>query len=414
MAVIERKQRNMDKNKGKTTDYSFQVDLKGLIRLLSENLYSSNDVFLRELLQNCVDAIEARRIAEPEFSAGKIQISYLPKTAKEARLVFSDNGIGLTQAEIHTFLSVIGQSSKRGEMKRGSFIGQFGIGLLSCFLVTDEILVRSRSIREEQGWRWLGRSDGTYQVMPETETMEPGCEVILLLKGRNASCYGEERVVERLKDYGFLLQIPVEFSGQGGRQKINDAFIPWRQTFCSNEEILAFGELLFEEKFFGVVPVSGEGLQGYAFISSRQTSAAATGKHKIFLKDMLITEDGKDLIPKWAFFTRCILNAQNLTPIASREGFVLDHHLARARNTIEKCIFDYFVALSQYDVDRLKQITIVHNVAVKSLAVENEKIYHLFFPFLTFFTNKGNLTGFQLVEAAKKTAVYYCTEVDEE
>ncbi len=413
MAVIERKQRNMDKNKGKTTDYSFQVDLKGLIRLLSENLYSSNDVFLRELLQNCVDAIEARRIAEPEFSAGKIQISYLPKTAKEARLVFSDNGIGLTQAEIHTFLSVIGQSSKRGEMKRGSFIGQFGIGLLSCFLVTDEILVRSRSIREEQGWRWLGRSDGTYQVMPETETMEPGCEVILLLKGRNASCYGEERVVERLKDYGFLLQIPVEFSGQGGRQKINDAFIPWRQTFCSNEEILAFGELLFEEKFFGVVPVSGEGLQGYAFISSRQTSAAATGKHKIFLKDMLITEDGKDLIPKWAFFTRCILNAQNLTPIASREGFVLDHHLARARNTIEKCIFDYFVALSQYDVDRLKQITIVHNVAVKSLAVENEKIYHLFFPFLTFFTNKGNLTWFQLVEAAKKTAVYYCTEVDD-
>ena len=52
MAVIERKQRNMDKNKGKTTDYSFQVDLKGLIRLLSENLYSSNDVFLREFLRS--------------------------------------------------------------------------------------------------------------------------------------------------------------------------------------------------------------------------------------------------------------------------------------------------------------------------------------------------------------------------
>ena len=42
-------------------NYSFQVDLKGIIRLLSENLYSSEDVFLRELLQNGVDAIEARR-----------------------------------------------------------------------------------------------------------------------------------------------------------------------------------------------------------------------------------------------------------------------------------------------------------------------------------------------------------------
>lgn len=39
--------------------YSFQVDLKGMIRLLSENLYSSSDVFLRELLQNSVDALEA-------------------------------------------------------------------------------------------------------------------------------------------------------------------------------------------------------------------------------------------------------------------------------------------------------------------------------------------------------------------
>lgn len=403
----------MDKNGDKTASYSFQVDLKGIIRLLSENLYSSKDVFLRELLQNCVDAIEARRLQDEAFADGRIQIRYLPKTMKEAELIFSDNGIGLTREEIHTFLSVIGQSSKRGEMNRGSFIGQFGIGLLSCFLVTDEILVRSHSIREEQAWRWLGRSDGTYQVTKEPEAMDVGTEVRLLLKEKNVSCYSEERVVELLKEYGFLLQIPVEFSGAGGKRKINDGFIPWRQAFCSNEDILQFGELLFEEKFFGVVPVSGEGIKGYAFISERQTSAAAAGRHKIFLKDMLITEDGKELVPKWAFFTRCILNTQNLTPMASREGFVSDHALARARNTIEQCIFDYFVALSQYDVNRLKRLTLVHNVAIKSLAVENEQIYKLFFPFLTFSTNKGNLTGFQLVEAAKKFTVYYCTDVDD-
>ena len=128
--------------------YSFQVDLKGVIRLLSENLYSSGDVFLRELLQNAVDAIQARKGEEPGFDGGKIRIEYRQAAGRQARLVFSDNGIGLTREEIHTFLSVIGQSSKRGEMRRGSFIGQFGIGLLSCFLVVDEILVKSRSVRE--------------------------------------------------------------------------------------------------------------------------------------------------------------------------------------------------------------------------------------------------------------------------
>ena len=399
-------------------NYSFQVDLKGIIRLLSENLYSSEDVFLRELLQNGVDAIEARRGEEPGFAEGRIRIRYQQMENRQARLVFADNGIGLTREEIHTFLSVIGQSSKRGEMRRESFNGHFGIGLLSCFLVADEIVVRSRSVHEEQAYRWLGRSDGTYQVTEEPGGCEagedkPGTEVTLVLKGRTASRYSEERVLGLLKEYGFLIQVPVDFEGAGGVRRVNDSFVPWRQSFCSNEEILRFGEQMFGEEFFGVVPVSGEGLKGYAFISQRQTSAAAEGRHKIFLKDMLITEEGKELIPKWAFFTRCILNAENLTPMASREGFVSDHRLARARNEIEKCIFDYFVALSQYDVNKLKQLTMTHNVAIKSLAVENEQIYQLFFPFLTFVTSKGRLTGFQVTEAAKRMPVYYCTELDD-
>ncbi len=113
------------------------------------------------------------------------------------------------------------------------------------------------------------------------------------------------------------------------------------------------------------------------------------------------------------FFTRCIVNAEHLTPMASREGFAVDHALAKARNEIEKSLFDYFVSLSKFDVNKLKRLTSIHNVAIKSLAVENEQIYKLFFPFLTFVTSIGDLTGFQLLEAAKRFPVYYCAEVDD-
>lgn len=85
----------------------------------------------------------------------------------------------------------------------------------------------------------------------------------------------------------------------------------------------------------------------------------------------------------------------------------------KAKNEIEKSIFDYFVSLAEYDVRKLKRITGVHNVAIKSLAVENEKVYKFFFPFLTFSTNKGEMTGFQLVETAKKIPVHYCIEIDD-
>ncbi|MDE7202165.1 MAG: ATP-binding protein, partial [Lachnospiraceae bacterium] len=93
-------------------NYNFKVDLKGIIRLLSDNLYSSDKVFLRELLQNAVDAIDARKKADSSCPEGKITVTYRRK-AKGAELVFADNGIGLTKEEIHSFLSVIGQSSKR-------------------------------------------------------------------------------------------------------------------------------------------------------------------------------------------------------------------------------------------------------------------------------------------------------------
>lgn len=405
----------MEENRKENTNesYSFQVDLKGMIRLLSENLYSSSDVFLRELLQNSVDALEARKAVEEDFREGKIEIRYHANPDGSAVLTFAENGIGLTCQEIHTFLSVIGQSSKRGGTRASGFIGQFGIGLLSCFLVTDEILVQSRSVREEQSWQWIGRSDGTYQVTEGERRSEPGTKVTIRLNKGMAERYSEKWVIELLQKYGFMLRIPVMFQGDEECVQINDNLIPWRQPFCSGEEIMRFGEWLFQEEFMGVVPILGEGIKGYAYISLRRVSAASAVSHKIYLKDMLVTEEGKELIPKWAFFTRCVINAANLTPMASREGFVSDQKLAKARNAIERCLFDYFVTLSECDTKKLSQITAVHNLAIKSLAVENEKIFRLFFPFLVFHTNQGQLIGREIVKAAARFPVYYCVQVDD-
>lgn len=153
-------------------NYNFKVDLKGIIRLLSDNLYSSDKVFLRELLQNAVDAVNARKKADSGYREGKITVTYQNRK-NSAQLIFADNGIGLTKEEIHSFLSVIGQSSKRDAAMRSSFIGQFGIGLLSCFLVTNEIKVITRSAAEEKAYQWVGKSDGSYVITEPKQGMEP-------------------------------------------------------------------------------------------------------------------------------------------------------------------------------------------------------------------------------------------------
>lgn len=155
----------------------FQVNLKGMIALLSEHIYSNPNTFVRELLQNCVDAITALRNIDENY-AGRIDV-YLNE---DGSLVFQDNGIGLKEEEVYRFLTVIGESSKRDTPDADDYIGRFGIGLLSCFVVTNEITVESRSAMDKQAVRWCGKVDGTYQTTLPNEEWPIGSRVILVPK----------------------------------------------------------------------------------------------------------------------------------------------------------------------------------------------------------------------------------------
>ena len=116
-----------------SSEQQFQVDLRGIIDLLSDHLYSGPEVYLRELLQNAVDALVAREKSDIGFIAKESSIQIEVVTPSEESepptLIITDRGVGLTEAEVHSFLATIGQSSKR-ELSREDFIGQFGIGLL--------------------------------------------------------------------------------------------------------------------------------------------------------------------------------------------------------------------------------------------------------------------------------------------
>src|SRR5215831_13901686 len=191
---------------------AFQVNLGGIIELLSFHLYSGPQVYLRELLQNATDAIQARRKLDPDFG-GAINIELAE--GSEPTLVFEDNGIGLTEEEVHQFLATIGLSSKRDELarQREEFIGQFGIGLLSGFLVTDEIVMVTQSAKPgHPALEWRGRADGQYSLRRlEKPRSEPGTTVFLRAKPDAASRFEPDYVTHHLRSYGALLPFPIHF-----------------------------------------------------------------------------------------------------------------------------------------------------------------------------------------------------------
>ncbi len=206
-------------------DRTFQVDLRGLVDLLSHHLYSSPRVYLRELMQNAVDALTARHALEPAADAGAFGIRLY---ADGSVVRVEDDGVGLTEADVHTFLATIGRSSKRAERiaeQRADFIGQFGIGLLSCFLVADEIHVLSRSARtpDAPAVEWRGRGDGSYTVrtLPASARPRPGTTVTLTPRADAGEWTRPAQVHALARHFGSLLRHPVTFddgtAGPGGR-----------------------------------------------------------------------------------------------------------------------------------------------------------------------------------------------------
>lgn len=391
--------------------FKFQVDLNGLISLLSDHLYSRNDVFIRELLQNGVDAIAVRRQIQKEFLEGILIIEYI-QDKSGVQIVFRDNGIGLLEEELHQFLAVIGQSSKRGEEVRTNFIGQFGIGILSCFLVSDEIEVITCSGKDFSSHQWIGQANGIYHVAEAIWYKEVGTEIRLRLKKEIKSNFSRDDVYKALISYGFLLPIPIKFCYKGGECLINNIPIPWRQEFCTRGNIMEFGEIVFGEKFLDVVSLETKGVHGYAYISTRPLPSGGKLSHRIYLRSMFLTEDGRDLIPEWISFARCFIDARDLTPTASREGLQKNGDLIRIRTSIEHCLLEYFTVLTKFDITKMKLLAEIHNLAFKAFALENDKTLKLLFPFLSFSTNKGRLTGTQVLEAAKRHIVFYCIDID--
>ncbi|EUJ44537.1 heat shock protein 90 [Listeria fleischmannii FSL S10-1203] len=105
------------------------------------------------------------------------------KNSESATIIFSDNGIGLTEEEVHRFLATIANSSKGAKTfqpEENDYIGRFGIGLLSCFIVSSEIVMITTSAKNGKTTEWLGNADGTYQVKElESAGREPGTIVYL-------------------------------------------------------------------------------------------------------------------------------------------------------------------------------------------------------------------------------------------
>lgn len=131
-------------------NHSLRVDPQPISRLLmGKALYGSRPhVWLRELIQNAVDATETRRRLLPDPS-------YEPAVTLRFRpggtVTVADNGVGMSHEHILYYLTILGRSGWRslsqndaGTVEESNFFGRFGIGFASVFSVARSVTVVTR------------------------------------------------------------------------------------------------------------------------------------------------------------------------------------------------------------------------------------------------------------------------------
>jgi molecular chaperone HtpG len=390
---------------------SFGVDLRGIIELLSQHLYSSPRVYVRELLQNAIDAITAR-------GEGPARIVIEPaEQTGDGTLRISDTGIGLTEDEVHTLLSTLGRTSKRDELgfARQDFLGQFGVGLLSCFLVADEIRLVSRSAKGGPAVRWTAEGNGTYEVVADESARTEVGTTVTLVPRRDAEHWLQHDMVTALaKEFGELLPAEVLI----GTERLTQPELPWsRRPGESGEDfgdrMSTYCERTFGFRPFEVLPldVPTVGLTGAAFVMPDAAHPGSRQAHRIYLKRMLVGDSVEGLLPDWAYFVRCAVNTSALRPTASREALYQDETLLAVRDELGGTLKDWLVRLGATEPERATRLLGRHQLGMKSVALVDDELLRLVEHWLPFETTDGHVTLRQF--RRKYTSILYTPDVDE-
>ena len=387
--------------------HTFHVNLRGLVDLLSHHLYSSPRVYVRELLQNAIDAITARRQLDPAAPA------WVRVTVDGDGLRVDDPGIGLTPDDVHKFLATIGSSTKRDEVAgiesaRREFLGQFGIGLLACFVVADEIRVITRSAahRDAPTVEWRATSDGAYTVAElDQPREEPGTTVTLRARPGAERWFTPERVTQLAGAFGALLPYDVTVDAGATSTTVNQIPPVWKRRYrtpdARAEALIAHGKQALGFTALDVIDldVPAAGVHGVAYVLPVPASPLDRGGHRVYLKGMLLSESAERLLPDWAFFARCVVDTEAVRPTASREALYDDETLGAIRDALGDRIRDWLAELAAGDPARLARFLAVHQLGVKALACHDEALLRIMLPWLPFETTDGPVSLTEFVRA---------------
>tara|TARA_B100001250_G_scaffold287060_1_gene248928 strand:- start:403 stop:2307 length:1905 start_codon:yes stop_codon:yes gene_type:complete len=209
---------------------NINVQTENIFPIIKQFLYSDNEIFLRELVSNAVDATQKmktlKNIGELKTDVNKLRVEVvLDKEAKT--LTIRDNGIGMTADEVDKYINQIAFSGAeefvnkyKDADKKNSIIGHFGLGFYSAFMVAKEVQIISKSQQPNSSpVKWVCDGSPNF-TMDEAKKKTKGTDVILHISDDSMEFLEEARISQILNKYCKFLPVEIKFGTK--TEKIDD------------------------------------------------------------------------------------------------------------------------------------------------------------------------------------------------
>jgi molecular chaperone HtpG len=381
------------------------------------SLYSNKEIFLRELISNASDAADKLRfeaLAKPELLADDAELSVSIAFDKAAgTLAITDNGIGMSRAELVDNLGTIARSGTAdflgkmtGDQKKDAqLIGQFGVGFYSAFIVADSVTVETRraGLDASAGARWQSDGQGEFTV-EAIERLERGTTVTLHLK-KDATEFCEplriENLVRRYSDHvGFPVAIRDAASDDAARV-INAATALWLRprSEVSDDEYKEFYKYLTHDY---ADPVSWshnrvEGKREYTSLLYLPSAAPfdlwnrdAPRGLKLYVQRVFIMDDAEQFLPLYLRFVKGVVDSSDLPLNVSRELLQHNPELATMRGALSRRVLDMLDKLARKDAASYIRFWAQFGQVLKEGLVEDPGNKDKLTKLLRFATSKGD------------------------
>ncbi|MBO4370701.1 MAG: molecular chaperone HtpG [Paludibacteraceae bacterium] len=343
------------------------VTSENIFPVIKKFLYSDQEIFLRELVSNAVDATQKLKTLSSvgEFKGELGNLNVQVKLDKEAgTLTISDRGIGMTAEEIDKYINQIAFSGAEEFLDKykndaNAIIGHFGLGFYSSFMVAKKVEIISQSYKEgTKAVKWSCEGNPDY-TMEETEKADRGTDIILYIDDESKDFLEESRINTLLNKYCKFLPIAVAFGKKkewkDGKQVdtaedniINNTEPAWvkKPADLKDEDYSKFYRELYpfgEEPLFHIhlnvdYPFNLTGI--LYFPKVKNNIELQRNKIQLFCNQVFVTDSVEGIVPEFLTLLHGVIDSPDIPLNVSRSYLQSDANVKKISTYITKKVAD--------------------------------------------------------------------------